>query len=54
MKIKGKATLVKLGTLDDGTPVERIIFRGHLRECKDMIPPTKKEKFRIDFKGAKK
>lgn len=54
MKSKGKAILVKISVLDDGQTVERIIHRGHLKECKDMIPPTKKDRFRIDFKGVKK
>ena len=53
MKNKGTAALVKLGTID-GRPVERIIFRGSLRECKSKIPPAKKDRFRIDFKGAAK
>lgn len=51
MKNRGKATLVKIGRLEDGREVERVIFRGSLRECKSKIPTAKKDRFRIDFKN---
>lgn len=54
MKGKGKAIVVKIAKLEDGREIERVIFRGHLKECKEKIPPSKKGQFRIDFKGAKK
>lgn len=50
MKGKGKALVVKLATLEDGSEIERVIFRGHLKECKEKIPSSKKDQFRIDFK----
>lgn len=54
MKSKGTAIVVKLATLESGREIERVIFRGHLKECKEKIPPSKKGQFRIDFKGTKK
>ena len=28
---------------------DKVIYRGTLRRAKDMIPPSKKEQFRIEF-----
>ena len=57
MKAKTKtatATLVKLWEFETGEIREKPIYSGTLRGCKKRIPPSKKEQFRIDFKGAKK
>ena len=57
MKDKTKtatATLVKLWEFETGEIREKPIYSGTLRGCKKRIPPSKKDQFRIDFKGAKK
>ena len=44
-KIKPTVKLVKMFS----SYPDKVIYRGSLKKAKSMIPPSKKEQFRIDF-----
>ena len=45
-----KASLIKVWTFEGGSTREKVVYSGTLRGCKERIPPSKKDQFKIEFK----
>jgi len=53
MREKGSARLIKTWSFADGGTREKVVYSGTIRGAKKRIPESKKDQFRIEFKGAK-